>query len=211
MAEWTPKAELYDFGRPFPPDQVTALFAPFGEDYSNRLFQVYEPGCGTGRILVPLAKNYPAWNFAGLDSSTSSLEVCRQKCLKEGLGNVEVRKGLVTDALPESSFDMVLHSSVLHVIPTWQNVMEQLRHSLRNKGIFCLIGDYGDIYDAALGREVKPGIDPALKKFWNHYLELRKSSGAPSTESSQIGCRWDLQSTELMEEKKYLLEYVPHA
>ena len=197
MKEWTPIAELYDFGRPFPENQITSLFAAYGEVHSHRTLRVYEPGCGTGRILVPLANSFPSWNFVGLDSSISSLTVCRRRCLNDGIENIEVREGLVTDDLPKGSFDMVLHSSVLHVVPQWQKVMAQLRDCLRKHGVFCLIGDYGDIYDAALGREVKAGIDPALIKFWNRYLELRQRFGAPNTESSQIGCRWDLHSTEL--------------
>ncbi len=197
MKEWTPKAELYDFGRPFSESQVIALFAALEEGNSDQSLRVYEPGCGTGRILVPLAKRYPTWKFVGLDSSVSSLSVCRQRCLNEGITNIEVHEGLVTDELPKSSFDIVIHSSVLHVIPSWQKVMAQLSDHLSNQGIFCLIGDYGDIYDAALGRDVKTGIDPALTEFWNHYLELRQHFGAPSAESSQIGCRWDLQSTDL--------------
>ncbi len=86
---------------------------------------------------------------------------------------------------------------MLHVIKNWPQVLQNLCGMLTDKGALCLIGDYGDIYSEALGRRDSNNVDPNLSKFWKRYIELRKEVGAPSPESSQIGCKWDLESTEI--------------
>jgi hypothetical protein len=75
--------------------------------------------------------------------------------------------------------------------------MAILTRRLNQGGAFCLLGDYGDLYDMALGRTVTSGIDSNLEMFWCRYLKLRSDLKLPHTENSQIGCRWDLESTQL--------------
>jgi SAM-dependent methyltransferase len=197
MNTWTPNAEKYDFGRPFPAEMVIDLFFDVAQQLGNNQQQVFEPGSGTGRVLIPLAHHLPHWIFTGMDSSRACLEVSKKRASELALRNITFMEGLLGDALPEGSFDLIIHSSVLHVIPNWSQVMEQLCAKLKPDGLFCLIGDYGDIYAEVLGRHDSADVDQNLSKFWRRYLELRTEVGAPGPESSQIGCRWDLESTDL--------------
>ena len=196
MKSWTPKAELYDFGRPFPAEKVVGLFSAFAEAEKRVKLRALEPGCGTGRILVPLARAFPHWQFVGIDASQGSLQVCQARASEAGLQNIRLLNGSIEECLPVDPVDIIIHSSVLHVMPNWQNAMQELCSRLTDDGTFCLIGDYGDIYDAALGRTSSSAIDVNLSRFWKAYIEIRKEVGAPGTEGSQIGCRWDLESSD---------------
>jgi SAM-dependent methyltransferase len=197
VKSWTPKAELYDFGRPFPAEKVVGLFRAFAGEENTAKLRALEPGCGTGRILVPLARAFPQWKFVGVDSSRESLQVCQARASKAGLQNIHLLNESIEESLPVEPVDIIIHSSVLHVIPNWRNAMQELCSRLTDDGTFCLIGDYGDIYDAALGRPSSTAIDVNLSRFWKAYIEIRKAAAAPDTESSQIGCRWDLDSSDL--------------
>ena len=94
MKQWTPKAELYDFGRPFPTAQVQALLQ--GSSLLRSLEQrkpapaVFEPGSGTGRILIPFAELYPQWRFVGQDRYGEALQVCARRAESLGLSNVHL-------------------------------------------------------------------------------------------------------------------------
>jgi SAM-dependent methyltransferase len=197
MKSWTPQPEMYDFGRPFPEPIIKELFEDLGAKIQGGDFKVFEPGCGTGRILIPLARANPQWSFVGMDSSPGCLEVCQRRLLEGRIENCSAKLGLIPTQMPRGPFDLIIHSSVLHVVPNWRDALAVLADRLSHSGVFCLIGDYGDIYDAALGRFNTPGIDPALAYFWERYIELRRLFNAPNPESSQIGCRWDLESTDL--------------
>lgn len=131
-----------------------------------------------------------------MDSSPAALAILRGRS-QGRMANVKVFEGTLPNDLPLGPFDLILHSSVLHAVPEWQQTMSLLSERLTADGVFCLVGDYGDIYDAALGRNVRPEIDRGLKLFWDHYLSLRNRFGAPDPETSQRGCRWDLESTDL--------------
>ena len=204
MKPWTPKPELYDFGRPFPAAQVQGLFL------SSRFLQrvvpfdsaarVYEPGCGTGRVLLPLACQFPSWRFFGCDLSTAALDVCRERCHRLGVPNVSVKEADICEAPFADPFDLLIHSSVLHAVTPWRDALANMLSSLRPNGGFALIGDCGDIYDQALGRPAQAGSDKRLAMFWGIYRDARQAAGAPDPETSQVGAFWDLESSEMAAE-----------
>ncbi len=196
MKQWTPQAEMYDFGRPFPAPQVAALFRQFPEASEQTVF---EPGCGTGRISLPLAKHFPGWKIFGIDSAAATLNVLEQRAAEQGLKNITCHNCLVGDFQTDNQFDLIIHSSLLHVIPNWQDVTKKLLVNLKDQGQFCLIGEASDLYSAVLGRQEKSDIDKNLSDFWRLYREERHKLSIPNSEATQVGCRWDLESSELAE------------
>ena len=197
MNQWTPNAKLYDFGRPFPADKISALFDDDNLLVSRSNLRVLEPGCGTGRVLIPLARARSDWTFLGFDSSAEAVKVCRNKATDLALTNVEVAEGSLENFVSADQFDGIIHSSLLHAVATWRDALLILVKLLKPDGVVCLIGDYGDIYDEALGRQAAAGVDPNLARFWALYREIRSEVDAPNLEQSQVGCRWDLESTEI--------------
>ncbi|MBV8940669.1 MAG: class I SAM-dependent methyltransferase [Solirubrobacterales bacterium] len=65
---------------------------------------VLDVGCGTGRLLVPLAKL--GWNVAGLEPRAEYLARA-QRAASEGEGQVELQQGGFLDLASEGRFDAV--------------------------------------------------------------------------------------------------------
>ena len=76
-----------------------------------------EIGCGTGNLLVQLAKAFPATRVVGVDIETDSLASARAKIAAAGMQDrVEVRQGMVASSVPAASADAVVMIEVLHEI-----------------------------------------------------------------------------------------------
>lgn len=68
---------------------------------------VLELGCGTGRVLLPLAKD--CGYIQGVDISESMISICRQKLAKAGITSTkaQVQVGDITDLNLGRGFDLV--------------------------------------------------------------------------------------------------------
>ena len=205
---WTPDPAQYDFGRPFPGEHVVRLicqskiWTALTEPHQRK--RIFEPGCGTGRILLPLAQSFPEGVFMGADTYDDALAVCSSRARAMGITNIRLANSDVMDLDWSESLDALIHSSVLHSIIDWQSALDKLVSMLKPEGFFVLIGDSGDIYDESIGREPLGGSDATLGAFWREYREQRTKLGIESPESSQRGCRWDLDSTEITDRLREL-------
>jgi SAM-dependent methyltransferase len=78
---------------------------------------VLEVGCGTGNLLMQLAKAFPKARVIGVDIETDSLASAREKIGQAGLGErVEVRQGTVAQTVEPGSVNAVVMIEVLHEI-----------------------------------------------------------------------------------------------
>ncbi len=70
--------------------------------------RILELGCGTGRVLVPLAEK--SSYILGVDISEAMLSVCRQKLAEKGIPTTraEVQQGDITDLELGKRFDLIL-------------------------------------------------------------------------------------------------------
>lgn len=86
---------------------------------------VLDFGCGTG--LLGLLFACAARRVDMVDTSPAMAQVLRAKIASQGLGNVAVHVGELTDlALPEASFDLVISLNALHHIADIPPVLAQL-------------------------------------------------------------------------------------
>jgi len=76
-------AELYDSVVPYRERQDVNFFVEMAQRSGG---PVLELGCGTGRVLIPIAKS--GIEIVGLDASPKMLSVCREKLLNES-GDVQ--------------------------------------------------------------------------------------------------------------------------
>lgn len=96
-------AEFYDL------DPRTPSDLPF---YMSRLpspeVTILELGCGTGRILVPLAS--ACARIVGIDSSPSMIQICRKKLrdAKVDSHRADIRVGDIADFTMKDSFDLII-------------------------------------------------------------------------------------------------------
>ena len=110
---------------------------------------VLEIGSGTGRNLIQAARHYPDAKFFGIDVSTEMLTSAIAAITRHGLnGQIRVAHGDATAFDPQKSFgrpsfDHVMISYSLSMIPDWQAVLQRAASSLKNGGSLHIV-DFGD-------------------------------------------------------------------
>jgi S-adenosylmethionine-diacylgycerolhomoserine-N-methlytransferase len=124
---------------------------------------VLEIGCGTARNLVHAARLYPNAHFFGIDVSTEMLTSAIAAISRTGLvGRIKVAHGDAT-ADPQklfavASFDHVIISYSLSMIPGWRHVLKAARDNLKSGGRLHVV-DFGN-------QERLPAIARVLLKRW---------------------------------------------
>jgi len=121
---------------------ITELDPPFGA-------QVLEIGCGTGRNLIRIAQTYPGVDCFGIDVSNVMLETARRSIESAGLADrIRLAQADAVTADPaqlfgRGSFDRVMISYALSMIPPWRQVLAHAASLIGPGGSLCLV-DFGD-------------------------------------------------------------------
>ncbi len=105
---------------------------------------VLEVGCGTGNLLLQLAKAFPKARVIGVDIETDSLATARAKIAAAGLQErVEARQGTVASAVQPGSVDAVVMIEVLHEIaPALRpGVIRESAAALRSGGWLVIVDE----------------------------------------------------------------------
>ena len=150
---------------------------------------VLEIGCGTGRNLVQAARLYPDARFFGIDVSTEMLTSAISAISRRGMTDrIRVAHGDGTAFDPQllfgvPSFDHVIISYSLSMIPDWRSVLHAAAGRLTQGGRLHVV-DFGN-------QERLPNIARALLLRWlamfdvtprgdleNVLAAMTKSSGA---------------------------------
>jgi S-adenosylmethionine-diacylgycerolhomoserine-N-methlytransferase len=125
---------------------------------------VLEIGCGTGRNLVLAARLHPEARFFGIDVSTEMLTSAISAVSRRGLTDrICVAHGDATAFNPEAlfkvaSFDHVMISYSLSMIPDWRRVLHTAASRLKPGGRLHVV-DFGR-------QERLPGIVRTLLLRW---------------------------------------------
>ena len=125
---------------------------------------VLEIGCGTGRNLVQAAQRFPGAKLFGIDVSTEMLTSAITAIARRGLASrIKVAHGDATAFDPEllfgiPSFDHIMISYSLSMIPNWKGVLEAAIGRLKPGGRLHIV-DFGR-------QERLPGIAGALLLRW---------------------------------------------
>jgi S-adenosylmethionine-diacylgycerolhomoserine-N-methlytransferase len=125
---------------------------------------VLEIGCGTGRNLVHAARLYPEARFFGIDVSTEMLTSAISAVSRRGLtARIRVTHGDATAFDPRPlfgtpSFDHVMISYSLSMIPEWRRVLQAATSLIKPGGSLHIV-DFGN-------QERLPGSARALLLRW---------------------------------------------
>ena len=125
---------------------------------------VLEIGCGTARNLVHAARLYPNAQFFGIDVSTEMLTSAIAAISRAGLaGRIKVAHGDATAVHPQklfavASFDHMMISYSLSMIPDWRGVLKAATDNLKPGGRLHVV-DFGN-------QERLPVIVRVLLKRW---------------------------------------------
>ena len=172
--------------------QATARYydlqpSPFaGQDipfYLSRLpkpnSRVLELGCGTGRVLIPLALACEA--IEGVDASESMLAVCQEKLAQQGISprRAQVALGDITQLDLGRTFDLILAPfRVFQNLETDQEVAGffQTVHSHLAVGGSCILNVFRPLADDATVRE-HWAEQQVYERRWEHPLGQGRLSG----------------------------------
>jgi S-adenosylmethionine-diacylgycerolhomoserine-N-methlytransferase len=156
---------IYDLSRKFyllgRDEAIARLHAAPGD-------RVLEIGCGTGRNLVKLARAYPEARLFGLDVSQEMLATAAASTARAGLASrVALAQADAKAFDPQglfgcASFERVLISYALSMIPPWRAVLGQALDVLAPGGSLQIV-DFGDC--AHLPGPFKAGLRRWLAMF----------------------------------------------
>jgi len=158
---------------------VAPLFQLWSQVYDARLFQLYygsihdrilraapdrigaalDVGCGTGELLIKLARRYPAARLAGLDISAAMLREARAK--RFGAAAVELVEGSVYQ-LPfvDGGFDLVTNTISSHFYLDFEAAARELAR-VAAPGARLAMASLGNgvlrLLPGRLGRETRLG------------------------------------------------------
>ena len=109
---------------------------------------VLEVACGTGRNLIKAARRYPDAKLYGFDISQEMLASARSSIMRAGFADrVSVAEGDASNFSGERlfnipTFDRVVVSYALSMIPPWRRALEQAMTSVAPGGALYIV-DFG--------------------------------------------------------------------
>jgi SAM-dependent methyltransferase len=123
---------------------------------------ILELGCGTGRVLIPLARQ--GYRITGVDSSTAMLERARAKIAEENLiERVTLLEQEMRDLELGERFNLAFAAlnsfAHLHTTDDQLTALAQIRHHLNPGGLLIL-----DLSNPDMGRLLEPRGQVALAK-----------------------------------------------
>ncbi|HEY0069914.1 MAG TPA: class I SAM-dependent methyltransferase [Chloroflexia bacterium] len=129
-------AREYDSTRGVPPDRALEQIADGILDISTptRDTTFLEPGVGTGRVAVPLARR--GFFYTGVDVSWNMMEELRRKLGKTGTRFSMVQADAAALPFRDASFDVVLTAQLLYLIEDWRQALAEVRRVLRPGGLY---------------------------------------------------------------------------
>jgi len=111
--------------------------------------RVLEIACGTGRNLILAARRYPDARYYGFDISNAMLDTARAAIARNGLcDRVSVAAGDATEFTGDglfgvSSFDRVVISYAVSMIPPWRTALQRAADALTPGGRLHIV-DFGE-------------------------------------------------------------------
>lgn len=140
---------------------------------------ILEIGCGTGNLLVQLAKTFPKARCIGVDIDEDGLVLARQRLEKAGIAvRAEVRQATVGQAVAPASVDAVVMVEVLHEIAPQirPSVMQESAAALKPGGWIVIVDE---TYPSTLEEMRKPEFRfPLMTGFeemvWGNVLPTRE-------------------------------------
>ena len=140
---------------------------------------ILEIGCGTGNLLMQLAKAFSVARCVGVDIDEESLRIAREKIQRAGAqARVEARHGTVAAATQPGTFDAVVMVEVLHEIAPHirPQVVKEAAAALKPGGWMLIVDE---TYPSTLEEMRKPEFKFPLmtgfeELFWGNVLPTRE-------------------------------------
>ncbi len=106
--------------------KIMKIFSP----YINKNMEVLEIGCGTGQISFLITKKVK--RLIATDFSQQMIKICKAKNDTNIIFQIEDATNLSFD---DNSFDCVLISNVLHIVPNPEKIIAEIKRVVKDGGI----------------------------------------------------------------------------
>jgi ubiquinone/menaquinone biosynthesis C-methylase UbiE len=150
--------------------------------------RVVDLGCGTGNLLITLARQRPGLDLAGLDPDPKALARAARKTRRRRLA-IDWERGFGQELpLPDASVDRIFSSLMLHHLDdvSQSEFLAEVRRVLRPDGVLVLADLDAHAVHAERGHP--PGHGPGHRRghgVWGHLLR-RSTSAVPNAELSAL-------------------------
>lgn len=139
---------------------------------------VLEVGCGTGNLLVQIAKSFPSARVLGVDIDTESIATARKRIADAGLGErAEAKQGTLAD-VPAQSVDAAVMVEVLHEIgqDIRPAVVKDAARALKPGGWMLIVDEtYPSNLDEARKPEFKFPLHTGFEELlWGNVIPTRE-------------------------------------
>ena len=146
-------------------------------------------GCGSGNLIIQVAKKYPSLDLIGVDLSSEILELAKKKAVENNLNEKIVFKIGYVEHLPfpDKSVDFILSTLSLHHWEDPKQAFEEIFRVLKDGGVLLIFDfrrDARKFFYGLLKFATKVVVPKALKKI-NEPLGSLKA-GYVFSEISQI-------------------------
>ena len=118
-------------------EKIIPLVPNLVENLKNGI-RVLDVGCGSGRALNLMAKNFPNSRFTGYDFSKEAVQNANEESKKLGNTNTSFEVQDVEHFPQEKKFDLVTAFDAIHDQAAPAKVLENIRNSVKNNGVFLM-------------------------------------------------------------------------
>lgn len=146
-------------------------------------------GCGSGNLIIQVAKKYPSLDLIGVDLSSEILELAKKKAVENNLNEKIVFKIGSVESLPfpDKSVDFILSTLSLHHWEDPKQAFEEIFRVLTDGGVLLIFDfrrDARKFFYGLLKFATKVVVPKALKKINEPSGSLK--AGYVFSEISQI-------------------------
>ncbi len=126
-------------------DRILPLVPGLVEDLTRGV-DVLDVGCGAGRILLELAKRFPASQFTGVDLCAEAFAETEHEAAQMNQSNVHFHARDLSQVRTIGAFDVILAFDAVHDQKDPQGLVDLVFNSLKDGGVF-LMQDIGGSRD----------------------------------------------------------------
>lgn len=146
------------------------------------IVKIVDAGVGTGRIMLPLQhrleKNEIKYKLIGIDISEEMICEFKRKT-RHNRDKVNTYISDLNGEMPKEIKNMgvVYTLATVHIIKNWRSMVDNIRKSLVNNGVFIIFKEINQFMHQTEGFDSDYElieVDDKLKRFMKHYHTLRK-------------------------------------